>query len=183
MNADYKSLLWGILRRAVPAGISIAIGSGLLLAAQSSGAPTMFLGMFFFLIAAIFVAGPIARLLAEPMGSLFWPRRYYDKPQPIYGIPQSKRARGLPEEALAEYEKLAEAFPKEVRPYLEMIDIAIVDLKDPDQALAIYQRGIALLKNPEDQDMLARGYAATRTWLDAKPPRPPLDPRPRHEPR
>jgi hypothetical protein len=178
MNADFKSILWAILRRAVSAAFALAIGTGLLLGAGDIFG--MLFGFVFFLVAAIFVAGPIARLLAEPMGGLLWPKRYYDKPQPIYGIPQSKRAKGLPEEALAEYEKIAAANPGEVRPYVEMIDIAIVDFKDAERANALYQRGLACLPKPEDKDALARAYAATRTRLDPKPNRPVLAPRPRN---
>jgi len=180
MNDDYKTILLAILWRGVPAGISIAIGAGLLFAAQSSGAPTMFLGLFFFLIAAIFVAGPLARLLAEPVGGLLWPKQYYDQPQPMYGIPQSKRAKGLPEEALAEYEKIVAAHPGEVRPYMEMIDVVLLDLKDAERANGLYQRGLAALTNPADKDSLARAYAATRTRLVVHPPHAKIEAKPRH---
>ena len=167
MNPEYRDILWAILRRAVPAGFALALGTGILLGAGD--ALMMLLGFLFFLVAALFLAGPIARIVAEPLGSLLWPKRYYDKPQPMYGIPESRRIRGLPEEALAEYEKIAAAHPGEVRPWLDMIDIALTDLHDPERANALFQRGLAALSAPDAKDHLARVYAALR---DRPGPRP-----------
>lgn len=169
MNEDMKSILWALLRRGVPAAAAMAIGFGVLLGA--GGAPQMLVGFAFFLVAALFIAGPVARLLAEPMGGLFWPRKYYAKPQPMYGIPRSRRVKGLPEEAIAEYAKIAAGWPDEVLPHVEMIDIALADLHDPERARAIYRDGLAALKRQEDRDLLARIYAATHERQDPKPSR------------
>ena len=109
MNMDLRAILAIVFKRFLPALVAMALGIGVLLGAGS--VLQMLLGFLFFLVAAIFVAGPIAQWLAEPMGSLFWPRKYYAKPQPMYGIPQSRRAKGQLEEALAEYEKIAAAHP------------------------------------------------------------------------
>ena len=160
MTPAFLNSLWTIFRRAVPAGLALAIGTGLLLGA---GDPlTMLLGFAFYFVAAIFLARPLAHWLAEPIGGLLWPKRYYDKPQPMYGIPESRRIRGLPEEAIAEYEKIAAEHPGEVRPWLEMIDIALTDLHDPERANAFFQRGLAALSQPAGKDHLARVYAAIR---------------------
>ena len=169
MNPDYRDILWSLLRRAVPAGLALAIGTGILLG--TGDVLMMLVGFFFFLVAAIFLAGPIARGLAEPLGGLLWPKRYYDKPQPMYGIPQARRIRGRPEEALAEYEKIAAAHPDEVRPWLDMIDIALTDLHDPERANALFQRGLAALARPDDKDHLARVYAASRDRTGPRPVR------------
>lgn len=167
MNDDTKGLLLAILRRGVPAALAIAIGVGTLLG--SGDVVSMLLGFLFFLIAAIFVAGPIARLLAEPVGGLLWPKKFYDKPRPMYGIPQSRRAKGLPEEAIAEYAQIAAEFPDEILPHIEMIDIALTELHDPARAEAIFQHGHAALKKPGDKELLEQVYAATR---DRQAPRP-----------
>ena len=172
MNMDLRAILAIVFKRFLPALVAMALGIGVLLGAGS--VLQMLLGFLFLLVAAIFVARPIAQWLAEPMGSLFWPRKYYAKPQPMYGIPQSRRAKGQLEEALAEYEKIAAAHPDEVRPWLEMIDLAVHDPKDAHRANAIFQTGIARLKKPADQDALAQVYAEVLTRLDARPQRPPL---------
>ena len=100
-------------------------------------------------MAAALVARPIARLVAEPASSLFYPGTCYERPQPMYGIPESKRKKGLYEEAMADFEKIANDYPHELKPYIDMMDISIVDLKDAERANAIYQRGISALKNEE----------------------------------
>jgi len=123
---------------------------------------------FFIVAGAIILASPLTRLLAEPAGSLFYPVRRFDRPQPMYSIPQSKRAKGLYEEAMAGFEKIAETYPDEVQPYIHMIDIAIVNLKDPDRANAIYQRGFSTLKQNDAKGELARMYSAIRTRLNAR---------------
>lgn len=175
MKYNFQTNFMALLRRGLPAGAGFAVGTWILLGAGESGnVLQMLLGFAFFLVAAILLSGPAARLLAEPMGSLFWPRRYYDRPQPMYGIPQSRRAKGQLEEALAEYEKIAAAHPDEVRPWLDMIDLAIHDLQDAARAQALFERGVAALKNPDDRDLLAKTYAEIRTRLDVRPPRPPL---------
>ncbi|HOU21518.1 MAG: hypothetical protein KBC66_00425 [Kiritimatiellae bacterium] len=172
MTWDCKSALLVLIRRFLPALAALVLGVWILL--RATNPIQMLVGLLFFLVAAILVAGPIARLLAEPTGNLFWPRRYYNKPQPMYGIPQSRRAKGQLEEALAEYEKIAADHPDEVRPYLEMIDVAIHDLRDADRANAIFQNGLARLKNADDKDLLAKTYAEIRTRLDTRPLHPPI---------
>ena len=167
MTPEYQAILFGILRRLIPAGIALAIGTGILLAAGDF--LLMLVGFLFYLVAAVLLAGPVARLLAEPLGDLYWPRRYFDRPQPMYGIPESRRRKGQFEEALAEYEKIAAANPGEVRPWLDMIDIAITDLRDPERANVFFQHGLAALPDPDAKDHLARVFAATR---DRRPPAP-----------
>ncbi len=73
------------------------------------------------------------------------------------------------EEAIAGFERIAQDYPDEVKPYIEMIDIAIVNLKDPERANALYRRGILFLKKNEDKEVLARMYGAIRTRLNARP--------------
>lgn len=160
MNYETKTILLSILRRLALAAAAIATGAWFLLGAVHVG--QMLVGLAFFLLAAVLLAPPLARLLSEPLGSLFWPKRYYDKPQPIYGIPRAKRLRGLPEDALLGYEQIAAEHPHEIQPWLDMIDIALTDLHDPERANLLYQRGIAALKQPADRDHLAQVYAATR---------------------
>lgn len=168
MTWDCKSALLVLVRRFLPALAALVLGGWILLGA---GNPIhMLAGLLFFLVSAIFISGPVARWLAEPAGSLFWPRRYYDRPQPMYGIPQSRRAKGHLEEALAEYENIAAAHPGEVRPWMEMVAIAIEDMKNPERARTILERGVTALKNPDDRDLLAKTYAEIRTRLEVRPP-------------
>ena len=128
-----------------------------------------FIGCAAFIMGAVIVAAPLAELIAEPAGNLFWPSARYDRPQPAYSIPQSKRARGLYEEAMAGFEEIAGEHPQEVQPYVEMIDIAIVNLHGPERAKAILQRGFFILKKDEDREALVRMYCAITTRLNSRP--------------
>lgn len=109
-------------------------------------------------VISIIMASPVARLFAEPWGGIFFPNQCFKGTQPMYGIPETKRAMGLHLEALAEYEKIRAAYPSELKPYIEMIGIAIDDLEDPEWAKSIYQRGMATLKKDQDKENLTRVY-------------------------
>lgn len=166
MKPDTLANLLALLRRAILAAIALGTGVYFLMGAWHIG--QMLVGLAFFLLAAIIAAPAISRLLVEPLGGLFWPRHYNDKPQPIYSIPHAKRLKGQLEEALLGYEQIVAEHPSEVRPWLEMIDIALAELGDPVRAELLYQRGLAALRKPKDREWLAQVYAATR---ERQPPR------------
>ncbi len=170
----YREIFIYFLKRSIPAALFFGLGCYLLHKGNQSNAGWATVGFFLpgltaFIMGAIILAFPLAALFAEPTGNLFWPSERFDRPQPAYSIPQSKRARGLYEEAMAEFEKITEEYPQEVQPYVEMIDIAIVNLHDPERAKAIFQRGISVLKKDEDREALARMYGAIQTLLNSRP--------------
>lgn len=113
---------------------------------------------FFGLAAALIIAPALSDLFAEPAGYFYSSGKHSDRPQPAYSIYETKRAKGLYEEAIAGFEKIAAEYPEEVKPYIEMIDIAIVDLKDSERAKRIFYRGIAALKKDKDKEILTQRY-------------------------
>jgi len=171
--SNYREIIESILRRMVPAIVVGALGWWLLTSVNESDSwramPRLLLGMAFLVLAAIILGPPVARLVAEPFGGLFYPVERYSRPQPVYGIPESRRVKGLYEEAIVEFEKIAEDYPDEVRPYTGMIDIAICNLEDPDRARQMYQRGMSVLKRDKDKETLAKKYSAIRSRVNAKP--------------
>ena len=169
--SDYPRILGRLALRLIPASVLFGIGWFLTVSTGDLfvGVVQLLLGMFCFLAGAVLIARPIARLIAEPAGNLFYPGDSFSRPQPMYGIPESKRKKGFYEEAMADYEKIANDFPRELKPYIDMIDVAIVDLRDAGRANAIYQRGIAALKKAEDKETLARMYHAIRSRLNSQP--------------
>ena len=76
-------------------------GVGSLIGAYAMG----LMGCAGIIAGAIAVAPALARLIAEPTGRLYWPGEEFDGPQAMYGVPQSRRAKGFYEEATAGYEK------------------------------------------------------------------------------
>ncbi len=160
-----------LLVRVGVAGSVLLVGLVVLGRAAGAGSPAAgyAIGLFgcaIIITGAIILAFPIARLLAEPVGSLFYPGKRLSRPVPMYSIPQSKRKSGLYEEAMSGFEQIAADYPTEVQPYIEMIDIAVMDLKDPDRANEIYRRGVSVLKKQQDRESLATMYSAIRSRLD-----------------
>ena len=125
----FKRLGW----RAVIAGAVLGLGAfviskGLMLP-YWAGAPYFIFGMVIFVVAAIIMGMPLAGVVAEFVSNIFYPSEHYKKPQPVYGIPEAKRAKGLYQEAFDGFQKLSEEHPQVLKAYVEMIDIALVDME------------------------------------------------------
>lgn len=161
----YGGIFFRLLKRFLWAGPCFLAGFYLL---HSNNPGVLCIGMACMILGSIILAFPLAELFAEPTGNLFWPSDRYDRPQPAYSIPQSKRARGLYEEAMAGFEQIAAEYPQETQAYVEMLDVAIVDLHDPQRAQAIFHRGISVLEKEDDRETLARMYRAIRTRLNSR---------------
>jgi hypothetical protein len=112
-----------------------------------------------FIIGAVILAPSVAGALSGWVGGLFDPSER-GKPTPIYSIPESKYKRERYAEALAEFEKLSQQFPEEFRPYQAMLEITLIHQKDRARADAIYQRGMAELKQTEQRELLTKIYNA-----------------------
>lgn len=168
--SNYGDILRSIGIRGI-LGVPIFVGGVLTLFAAHGNANVGggFIGCGLIIAAAVMLGGPVARLIAEPAGSLFYPTMKSDRPAPVYGIPAARRARGLYEEAIAGYLQIAAEFPGEVKPYIELIDICIRDLKDAGRANQYFQDGMAALQQEGDREALARMYSAIRTRLNSKP--------------
>ena len=169
MNAERQEILRSLGRRSI-AGVPLLIASFLVLGGAGgdllSGFAFGLIGCGLLVAAAIVYAQPLARLCAQPFGSLFFPSAEFDRPQPAYGIPECARANGRPAEAMAELERIAAEDPQQLKAYVLMIDIAVVDFRDAGLADALYRRGLAALAKPPDRQALARVYEAFRSRLD-----------------
>jgi hypothetical protein len=168
----YRDIILRVAVRVMPAGILLIIGAWM--AKRTTGDPVHDTGValigFLFIIAAVaMVAIPLVRQVGDPMSSLFYPTSHSDKPPPMYSIPESKRKNGLFEEAMAAYEKILEQHPDEVRPFLAMMEIAIVDLRDPERGSRIYDRGMSAIAKPEDQEALSQFYLAHCSRVAGQP--------------
>lgn len=117
-------------------------------------------GLLCFLLGAVVLAIPLAGLFAEPWGSLYFPKGNLQAKAPMYGIPQAKRKKGLFEESMADYEAITRDHPGELRAYVEMMDMAVVDLNDPSRAECIYEQGLLTIQNEDDRRSLGVMYRA-----------------------
>lgn len=123
-----------------------------------AGSPYFIFGMAAFVVASITMGMPMARVVAEFLGNLVYTSEHYSKPQPVYGIPEAKRLKGLFQESFEGYQKLSQEHPQELRAYIEMIDIALVEMKNPDLASSVYHCGMEVLEGQEAKEVLTRKY-------------------------
>lgn len=124
--------------------------------------PFVLLGIPMIVLAAVIAAPSIARDLVERVADFFTYSEKLDRAPPMYGIPQGLRKSRQYEEALAKYEEIAEAYPDELKPHLEMIDIAQSDLRDAQRAERIYQRALLEFSDEESRQRLARQMSGVR---------------------
>ncbi len=142
---------------------------------DSVGAWKRFLGLAFAVVGAIIIAEPIAALVAEPSGSLFFPR-HAARVEPVYSLAEAKRKRGQYVEALDEYERIAAQFPAAVHPYIAMMEIAAADLHDGERAEAIARRGLSMLRDEASRQELLRAHRTIKTKSPAAPPEATVEP-------
>jgi len=169
--SDYRHIFASIFKRGLIAAPFLIFGFYMMFRAGGGPAQifaTVLLGCGGLILGAVIIAFPLAGLFAEPSGNLYYPMKHIARPQPIYSIPESKRAKGEYEEAIAGFEQIAESFPQELKPYVAMIDIAIVDLKNPERAGEIFKRGITALKKDADRRALWRMYTAIGSRLNSE---------------
>jgi hypothetical protein len=158
---NYNTILISIGIRILISAPFFAIGWYLIATAKNGwqSIQSLFFAMVCFVVSAIIVAPSIARLIAEPTGAVYYSKRPYIQPPPDYAVPQILREKGRYGEAMLEYEKITGKYPEEIKPYIEMMDIAILDLKDSKLTKAIFDRGLSSLQNDNDRDVLKIAYA------------------------
>ncbi len=134
------------------------------------------LSPFLILLFVLIIAKPVVALVGLPAGSLFYPNDHFDRPQPIYGIPDARRKEHRFEEALEGYRKITGNHPQELKAWIRMIEVAACDLKDGPRASAIHEAGLITLQSPKDRDHLTSIY---KLYSGMAQPRPGL---PGHNP-
>jgi len=126
-------------------------------------------GIGCFLAGAVVVAPGIAALFAEPLASIYMPSETRDKPPPMYGIADARRANGRYEAAMEYLEAILRNHPQELKAYLALIEVAALDLKDKRRARHILARGLASLTDPGDRAVLKAMHEAIVSRLQSQP--------------
>ena len=151
---EKRKLIWRIVRWcfAVPM-ITLTFG-------------IVWFGPFLMLLGIILITPDIAQWLSCRWDTLLWSHRAGDA-TPLYSIPESLVARGRYVEAEQEYEKIIREFPNEVKPHVDLINIAVTRLHNAELAGQLYQRGMGLLRDDEAKQTLTRMYEAILSRLEA----------------
>lgn len=170
MRQNYPDLLRQLLKRLTIAAPFFTLGVILVAHYGRTNVLGVLLGLPFLTIGVAVVIVALAGILAEPVGGLvFFQGRHRDKPEPVYSMAEAQRKAGRYREALKVYEQMTWEFPGEVKPYVEMIDIAVVNLKDGPLAEGILQKGMAAFeKREEARQTLKIRYGEIRSRLDRR---------------
>jgi len=155
-SALFGQLLW----RLAIAAVVVLGGRHLILTAEAgvAGVSRLLLAMLCFVVAACISAPAVSRLVAELFGDLCSRGGFSDVARPRYRVAADKRARGRYAEAMAELEKISREHPQELRSYVEMIEIAFLELDDQEQGRQVYRRGKMALRNKKDLRELVIAY-------------------------
>jgi tetratricopeptide (TPR) repeat protein len=119
-------------------------------------------GLFVLLVGVAIVATGLAGIFASPFSALLFPSRRGASPRPMYSRASAREKNGKYEEAILLYEEILAGNPEEVKPYIEMIRIAIERLDDPSRADNIFRKATSRIRRHEDRDYLERMYRALR---------------------
>jgi len=161
MWSSLKQFIRSAGRRWIPALVLFALSSVALVRSLNSevwfaAVPGLLLGMALLVAGAVCVAPSIATAITERVVNFFLPSEKFDRPLPLYGPAEALRRRHRFEEAMAAYQQIAEAYPDEPRPYLEMMEIAVLNLRDPSRAKLIQQQGLEVMAEEKNREQLTR---------------------------
>lgn len=123
-------------------------------------------------LGVVLFAPDIAHYLSGFADRILW-NRDPGVPTPIYGIPESLVAKGLYAEAEKEYDKIIQEFPNEAKPHIGLIEIAVKRLNNATLAESLYTRGLSMLQDPNQQEILKAAYERIRTRLKDPTPKEP----------
>ena len=104
------------------------------------------------LLGAILLAKPVAGWVGDWMAGLFMPGERHDRPQPMYSIPEGRMAREDYAGALEAYAELAAEHPREIAPYLRMMEIWLRVYRDPAAARTIRDNALLSLKGKKNRE-------------------------------
>ena len=104
------------------------------------------------LVAAIFMAKPLAGMLGDWVSGLFMPGDRHSRPQPMYSIPEGRMAAEDYAGALEAYAALAAEHPVEIAPHLRMMEIWLRVYRDADAARTIRDHALLSIKGKRNQE-------------------------------
>jgi len=112
-----------------------------------------------FIIAfAVLIAIPMSELFAHFFPDVFSARQWRSKPKPTFSIVRSLCRQEKYTEAIAELERMAAEDPQDLDIWLEMLEIAWMDLRDSDITESIYREALSVLETPASRNQIQNVY-------------------------
>jgi len=165
MDEPLKTVL---LKRVLPGLILLAMGFASLYFTDRRGGEGLVVGVrtlasFVFLLpGAIFLAHPVATLIATQFANILYPEDHDYSPPPLYRLPEMYIRQNRHGDAVQEYQKILHHHPREIRAYLALLEVAFQLMQDPVLGEKTYRTGLRRLKNVGDRVKLEETYQALR---------------------
>ena len=118
----------------------------------ADGMPMILTAHAVLLVAAIFMAKPLAGMLGDWVSGLFMPGDRHSRPQPMYSIPEGRMAAEDYAGALEAYAALAAEHPVEIAPHLRMMEIWLRVYRDADAARTIRDNALLSIKGKRNKE-------------------------------
>jgi hypothetical protein len=103
------------------------------------------------IIAAIFLAKPLAGIFGDWASGLFMPGARHSRPQPMYSIPEGRMTAEDYAGALEAYAALAAEHPEEIAPHLRMMEIWLRVYQDPESARTVCDNALLTIKGKRNR--------------------------------
>ena len=159
MDDESAQARWGRrLQVVLGAGLVLFGLYGMLDAAGSGDAMGMLPYYVMSALGAFFLAPIIATRIAEPLGRAVYGGKKGVKIKPDLSIPLAHRKFDRYDQAMEALETIVQETPDHLDAWVEMVDIALSDLEDPERARMTLHRGLRALSDPEDRERLAQAY-------------------------
>ena len=104
------------------------------------------------IVAAIFLAKPLAGVLGDWASGLFMPGARHSCPQPMYSIPEGRMMAEDYSGALEAYAALAAEHPGEIAPHLRMMEIWLRVYQDADSARTVRDNALLSIKGRRNKE-------------------------------
>jgi|GEM_PF-5532897 len=177
--SNYTPHLKSLGIRLLIAGAVIIAGLLLLIPSGGGGG---YLGAFafalmlvgFVLVASIIIAPALAAIGSEWFGGLFYPSGRVET-GPALSIPNAQRAAGNYREAYDGFAALVPENPESYELFANMVEVALIDLKDAALARSALDLGRANLKDPAASERLHTLFERLGRQSKAVDPTVPLD--------
>jgi hypothetical protein len=121
------------------------------------------------LLAALFLAMPVAGWFGDWMSGLFMPGDRHSRPQPVYSIPEGRMAKEDYAGALEAYAELAAEHPEEIAPHLRMMEIWLRVYQDPAAAQTIRDNALVTIKGKKNKEKFATAAAVILAEAGVEP--------------
>ena len=107
---------------------------------------------------AILIGIPLVEIFSHYFPDLFSSHRWRDRPKPTFSIIRGLAKQGQFDEALNQLQAMSRTDPQEVEIWLEMLEIALIDLKNREMGDRFYREALSALETQKNRDLVQRFY-------------------------